>query len=67
MEWWSDAEGWGALAATDETSGGVFVHFPAIRMDGLRTLRPEPEAEAIVHDREQDGYPYSATVVRPLT
>jgi cold shock protein len=66
VEWWNDAEGWGALADSDETPGGVFAHFTAIRMEGFRTLRPGQEVEAVVYDREQDGYPYSATVVRPL-
>src|SRR5919202_39198 len=27
VEWWSDEEGWGALAESAETPGGVFVHF----------------------------------------
>lgn len=60
VEWWNDALSWGALAATDETPGGAFVHFTAIRMEGFRTLRPGQPVEAIVYDREQDGYPYWA-------
>jgi cold shock protein len=66
VEWWSDAEGWGALAASEDTPGGIFVHFTAIRMEGFRTLRPGQEVEAVVHEGEQDGYPYQATVVQPL-
>ena len=66
VERWDDAEGWGALAANDETPGGIFVHDTAIRMEGFRTLRPGQEVEAIVHDREQDGYPIVATVVLPV-
>jgi len=66
VERWDDAEGWGALAATYDTPGGVFVHYTAIEMDGFRTLSPGQVVEAIVHEREQDGYPYDATVVRPV-
>ena len=66
VEWWDDAEGWGVLAPSEETPGGVFAHFTAIRMEGFRTLRPGQEVEAVVYDREQDGYRYSATVVRPV-
>ena len=29
---------WGALAESDDTPGGVFVHFSAIQMDGFKTL-----------------------------
>jgi CspA family cold shock protein len=66
VERWDDAEGWGALATSEETPGGVFVHFTAIRMAGFRTLRPGQEVEAVVYDREQDGYRYVATVVRSV-
>jgi len=38
VEWWSDAEGWGALAESDEMPGGAFVHFSAIQAKGFRSL-----------------------------
>lgn len=69
VEKWSDAEGWGALAATDLTPGGAFVHFTAIEMEGFRTLRVGQEVEALVEgplDFEQDGYRYIAKMVRPV-
>ena len=66
VESWDDAEGWGVLTATDETPGGVFAFYFSIRMEGFRTLRPGQEVEAVVYDREQDGYRYFATVVRPV-
>ena len=66
VEWWDNAEGWGVLVATDETPGGVFAPFFAIRMEGFKTLSPGQEVEAVVYDREQDGYRYFATVVRPV-
>jgi len=58
VEWWNDAEGWGALAASEDTPGGIFVHFSAIRMEGFCTLRPGHEVEAVVREGEQDGCPY---------
>jgi CspA family cold shock protein len=66
VERWDDAASWGALADVKETPGGVFVYFTAIDMDGFKTLRPGQEVEAVVHEQWQDGYPYVATVVRPL-
>jgi cold shock protein len=65
VERWDDVEGWGAFAATADTPGGAFVHFTVIRMDGFRTLRPGQDVEAVVEDREQDGYAYQATVLVP--
>ena len=69
VEWWSDDEGWGALAASEDTPGGVFVHFSAIQMDGYRSLRPGQKVEARIKgplEFEQDGYRYTATAVWPL-
>ena len=40
VEQWSDEEGWGALADSEEMPGGAFVHFSVIEMEGYRTLRP---------------------------
>ena len=67
VECWSDEEGWGALAATDETPGGVFVHFSVIRTDGYKSLRAGHKVEARWEAFEQDGYHYRATAVWPLT
>jgi CspA family cold shock protein len=70
VEWWSDDEGWGALAESDEAPGGVFVHFSAIQMDGYKTLRAGQQVDAVVEGPlpfDQDGYRYRATVVWPLT
>ena len=66
VAWWADALGWGALADSDETPGGVFVHFSVIEMEGFRALQPGQTVEAVVHEGGQDGYDYSASFVRPL-
>lgn len=70
VEWWSDEEGWGALAEFDETPGGVFVHFSAIQVDGYKTLRPGQKVDASVEGPlpfDQDGYRFRANAVWPLT
>lgn len=70
VEWWSDEEGWGALAESDEMPGGAFVHFSAIQTEGYKTLRAGQKAEARIEgplDFDQDGYRYRATAVWPLT
>ncbi len=66
MAWWDDALSWGALADCEETPGGVFVHFSVIEMGGFRTLRHGQRVEATVHEGGQDGYDYSASLVRPV-
>jgi CspA family cold shock protein len=69
VEWWSDEEGWGALAASAETPGGVFVHFSAVQMEGYKSLRPGEKVEARIEGPlrfEQDGYRFRATSVWPL-
>ena len=66
VERWDNAEGWGVLTATAETPGGIFAPFFSIQMEGFKTLRPGQDVEAIVAAREQDGYQYFATVVRPV-
>lgn len=66
VERWSNAEGSGVLTATAETPGGIFAPFFSIQMEGFKTLRPGQEVEAIVDEREQDGYQYFASVVRPV-
>jgi CspA family cold shock protein len=70
VEWWNDQEGWGALAATDETPGGIFVHFSVIQTEGYKTLRPGQKVEAEVEGPlpfDQDGYRYRALSVWPKT
>jgi cold shock protein len=70
VEWWSNEEGWGALAESDDTPGGVFVHFSAIQASDYKGLRAGQEVEARVEGPlpfEQDGYRYRATAVWPLT
>lgn len=70
VDWWSDEEGWGALDATIETPGGVFVHFSAIKGDGYKTLRAGQKVEARVEGPlpfDQDGYRYRAKAVWPLS
>jgi cold shock CspA family protein len=71
VEWWSDEEGWGALAEPEEVPGGAFVHFSAIQTDpeAYRTLRPGQRVDAVIEGPlpfEQDGYRYRATAVWPL-
>jgi cold shock CspA family protein len=35
-------------------------------MEGFKTLRPGQRVEALVSEGGQDGYPYGASVVRPV-
>jgi CspA family cold shock protein len=70
VEWRSDEEGCGALSDSDETPGGAFVHFSAIRMEGYKTLRAGQKVDAKIEGPlpfDQDGYRYRATDVWPLT
>ena len=70
VECWSDEEGWGALAESDEMPGGAFVHFSAIKMDGYKTLHLGQKVDATIGGPlsfDQDGYRYRATAVWPLT
>jgi CspA family cold shock protein len=69
VEWWSDEEGWGALAESDDTPGGVFVHFSAIQAEGYKTLRAGQKVDALIEGPlpfDQDGYRYRAISVWPL-
>jgi cold shock protein len=69
VEWWRDDEGWGALAATEEAPGGIFVHCSSIEIQGYRTLTAGQEVDAVVEGPlpfDQDGYRYRATSVWPL-
>jgi cold shock protein len=67
VEWWSDEEGWGCLAA-DAAPGGAFVHFSEIVGAGYRTLRPGERVEFDLEDypHGQDGYYFRAYKVEPL-
>ena len=70
VEWWSEEEGWGALAALDEAPGGIFVHFSAIQAEGYKTLRAGQKVDATIEGPlpfDQDGYRYRAESVWPLT
>src|SRR4051812_37972031 len=69
VEWWSDEEGWGALAESAEMPGGAFVHFSAIVGEGYRSLRAGQTVDARIEGPlsfDQDGYRYRATTVWPL-
>ncbi len=66
VAWWNDEAGSGALADSEETPGGVFVHFSVIEMEGFKRLRPGQMVEALVSEGGQDGYSYGASVVHPL-
>jgi cold shock CspA family protein len=71
VEWWSDEEGWGALAESEEIPGGAFVHFSATHSesDGYRSLRPGQKVDAVIEGPlpfDQDGYRYRADAVWPL-
>jgi CspA family cold shock protein len=69
VERWSDEEGWGALAESDDMPGGAFVHFSAIQAEGYKTLRAGQKVEARIEgplDFDLDGYRYRATAVWPL-
>jgi cold shock CspA family protein len=68
VEFWNEAEGWGALRSCDEMPGGAFVSFAVIQMDGYKLLRPGQKVETRIEgplDFDQDGYRYRATVVWP--
>jgi cold shock CspA family protein len=71
VEWWSEEEGWGALAESDELPGGAFVHFSAIEADPgtYRSLRAGQKVDALIEGPlrfKQDGYRYRAMRVWPL-
>ena len=69
VDWWSNEEGWGALAAP-EVPEGIFVFFDVIEMEGYKTLSPGQQVQAIVEGPlpfDQDGYRFRATRVWPLT
>ena len=64
VDWWSDEEGWGALADPGGAPGGVFVHFSVIQMDGYKSLAAGQRVEAVIEgplDFDQDGYRFTAT------
>ena len=68
VEWWSNEEGWGALAESDEMPGGAFVHFSAIQMDGYKALYAGQKVDATIEGPlpfDQDGYRYRATAIWP--
>jgi cold shock protein len=69
VEFWDEEEGWGALAESEETPGGVFVHFSAIQKDGYKSLVPGQVVEALVvgplRVRQEGRYRFSAGTVWP--
>jgi len=60
VKWFSDSKGIGSIEREDGVE--VFVHFSAIRDDGLRTLRPGEEVDFEV--RETAAGLQAANVVR---
>ncbi len=62
----SNEEGWGVLDAP-ECPDGIFVHFSALQMSCLRSIRAGQEVEAEVRTGDQDGYRFVATAVRPVS
>ena len=64
VRFWHDDLGWGVLDS-DETPGGCWVHFSALRMPGLHSLsegdRVHFEWEAV----DQDGYAFRAAIAWP--
>jgi cold shock CspA family protein len=66
VDWWNEASDCGALADSEETPGGVFVHFSVIEMEGFKKLHPGQSVEAMVSEGGQDGYSYAASTVRSL-
>ncbi|MFC1662008.1 cold-shock protein [Gemmatimonadota bacterium] len=51
VKWFDDSKGFGFIQA--ETGADVFVHFSAIRGDGLRTLVSGEEVEFEIRETEK--------------
>jgi cold shock protein len=68
VEWFNAEEGWGALAAP-EVPGGCFVHYSNIQQDGYRVLTSGQRVRFNFEEPGflQDGYPYRAIAVWPIT
>ncbi len=62
---WHEEDGWGVLDA-EETPGGCWVHFSAVKAHGYRSLRVGAEVELRVWEAgRQDGYDFRALEVVP--
>jgi cold shock protein len=61
VRFWHDELGWGVLDS-DETPGGCWVHFSALRMPGYGTLSDGARVHFDWEAAEQDGYSFRATV-----
>jgi cold shock protein len=55
-EWWPE-EGWGVIDS-DETPGGCWVHYSALRMRGYRGLAVGDRVQMDVERADQDGYAF---------
>jgi cold shock protein len=64
VRFWSDELGWGVLDS-DETPGGCWVHFSALRMPGYGRLTAGARVRFEWEAAEQDGYSYRATIAWP--
>jgi cold shock protein len=64
VRFWHDELGWGVLDS-DETPGGCWAHFSALRVPGYRALSAGERVHFDWEAGQQDGYSYRATVAWP--
>ena len=61
---WHPDDGWG-LIDSDETPGGCWVHFSAIRGSGYKSLTEGRSVQLEHEAAEQDGFSFRAVAVWP--
>jgi cold shock protein len=64
VRFWQDELGWGVLDS-DETPGGCWAHFSALRVPGYRALSAGERVHFDWEAGQQDGYSYRATIAWP--
>lgn len=63
VKWFNDQKGFGFIQS-DEGGPDVFVHYSAIRMEGLRTLA---EGQPVEFEMETSAKGPKATLVKPVS
>ena len=61
---WHEDEGWGVLES-EETPGGCWAHFSAVRVEGYKVLAAGQEVLFVHEPCEQDGFAHRALAVWP--